>query len=211
MKRSRKGVKAQSYSKVTKNKLVWVILSLISALLIAIASTATNIYLYGNNYTPIQADAAIVLGAAVWGKQPSPVFRERINHAINLYQNGYVRTLIFTGGVGNGDELAEALVGKLYAVSKGVKSSDILIETTSRTTSQNLQNASELVANHQFKKILIVSDPLHLKRAVFMARNLGLDAQPSPTPTTRYQSLNSQLPFLMRETYFYFVYLLFKI
>ncbi|WP_071191738.1 YdcF family protein [Trichormus sp. NMC-1] len=211
MKRSRKGVKAQRYNQFTKNKLVVVILSLISALLMAIASTATSIYFYGNNYTPIRADAAIVLGAAVWGKQPSPVFRERINHAINLYETGYVRTLIFTGGVGNGDELAEALVGKLYAVSKGVKSSDILIETTSRTTSQNLQNASELVANYQFKKILIVSDPLHLKRAVLMARNLGLDAQPSPTPTTRYQSLNSQLPFLMRETYFYFVYLLFKI
>ncbi|MBD2567170.1 YdcF family protein [Anabaena lutea] len=211
MKSSRKEVKAQRYNHFPKNKLVLVILSLISALLIAIASTATNIYFYGNNYTPIRADAAIVLGAAVWGKQPSPVFRERINHAINLYQNGYVRTLIFTGGVGNGDELAEALVGKLYAVSKGVKSSDILIETTSRTTSQNLQNASELVANYQFKKILIVSDPLHLKRAVLMARNLGLDAQPSPTPTTRYQSLNSQLPFLIRETYFYFVYLLFKI
>jgi uncharacterized SAM-binding protein YcdF (DUF218 family) len=156
MKSSYKGVKAQSYSNVTQKRLVLVILSLISALLIAIASTATSIYFHGNNYTPLRADAAIVLGAAVWGKQPSPVFRERISHAINLYETGYVPILIFTGGVGNGDELAEALVGKLYAVSKGVKSSDIIIETTSRTTSQNLQNASELVATYQFKKFSLL-------------------------------------------------------
>ncbi|MBD2295638.1 YdcF family protein [Anabaena sphaerica FACHB-251] len=197
--------------RIKKPRLVLMALSLVSALFLAIASIASSIYFYGNNHTHIQADAAIILGAAVWGEKPSPVFRERINHAINLYKNGYVRTLIFTGGVGSGDELAEAVVGKRYAVNKGVKAADIFMETTSRTTHQNLQNASELAAAYALKKVLIVSDPLHLKRAVLMARNLGLDAQPSPTPTTRYQSLNSQLPFLMRETYFYFVYLLFKI
>lgn len=34
----------------------------------------------------IKTDAAIVLGAAAWGDEPSPVFRERINHAIWLYE-----------------------------------------------------------------------------------------------------------------------------
>lgn len=46
-------------------------------------------YLYGSSTNNIKADAAIVLGAAVWGEEPSPVFRERINHAINLYKNDY--------------------------------------------------------------------------------------------------------------------------
>jgi uncharacterized SAM-binding protein YcdF (DUF218 family) len=211
MKSSRQDAKTQRYNQFTKKKLFLVLISLVSSLVMAIASTATSIYFYGNNYTHIQADAAIILGAAIWVEKPSPVFRERINHAINLYKNGYVHTLIFTGGVGAGDELAEAVVGKRYAISKGVKAADMIMETSSRTTYQNLQNASELAANYPFKKFLIVSDPLHLKRAVLMARNLGLDAHPSPTPTTRYQSLNSQLPFLMRETYFYFVFLLFKI
>ncbi|MEA5577281.1 YdcF family protein [Anabaena sp. UHCC 0451] len=211
MKSSRKGVIAPRYNQFTQNKLFWVVIGLVSSLVMAIASTATSIYFYGNNHTHIQADAAIILGAAVWGEKPSPVFQERINHAITLYKNDHVGTLIFTGGVGSGDELAEAIVGKRYAVNKGVKTSDILMETTSRTTYQNLQNASEVVAVYPFKKFLIVSDPLHLKRAVLMARHLGLDAHPSSTPTTRYQSLNRKLPFLMRETYFYFVYLLFKI
>jgi uncharacterized SAM-binding protein YcdF (DUF218 family) len=214
MKSSRKDAKTQRFYQFTQKKLFLIVIGLVSSSVLAIASTASSIYFYGNNYKfhpNIQADAAIILGAAVWGEKPSPVFRERINHAINLYQNGNVRTLIFTGGVGSGDAIAEASVGKYYAIIKGVKADDILLETTSRTTYQNLQNASELVHKYPFKKFLIVSDPLHLKRAVLMARSLGLDAYPSPTPTTRYRTLNSQLPFLMRETYFYFVYLLFKI
>lgn len=211
MKSSRKGAKTQRYNQFTQKKLFLVVIALVSSLVLAIASTASSIYFYGNNHSNSQADAAIILGAAVWGEKPSPVFKERINHAINLYKNGYVHTLIFTGGMGSGDEIAEASVGKYYATTKGVKADDILLETTSRTTYQNLQNTAKLTANYPFKKFLIVSDPLHLKRAVLMARNLGLDAHPSPTTTTRYRTLNSQLPFLMRETYFYFVYLLFKI
>lgn len=197
--------------KIPKKWLVLVAVALISTLLLAISSTASNIYLYGNSSNNIKADAAIVLGAAVWGEEPSPVFRERINHAINLYKNGYVKTIIFTGGVGESHEPAEAIVGKKYALAQQVKAGDIFTETQSRTTHQNLKNALEVAKTHQLTKFLIVSDPLHMKRAVLMARGLGMDAHSSPTPTTRYRSFHSQMEFLSRETYFYFVYLVFKI
>ncbi|WP_445638069.1 YdcF family protein [Nostoc sp. DSM 114161] len=197
--------------KIPKKWLVLVTVALISALLLAIASTASSIYLYGNSSNNIKADAAIVLGAAVWGEEPSPVFRERINHAINLYKNGFVKTIMFTGGVGESNESAEAIVGKNYAISQQVKAADILTETQSRTTHQNLKNALEVANAHQLTKFLIVSDPLHMKRAVLMARDLGMDAYSSPTPTTRYRSFNSQMEFLSRETCFYFIYLVFKI
>jgi hypothetical protein len=45
-----------------------------------------------------RADGIVVLGAAVFGNRPSPVFAERINHAIWLYDEGYAPTIIFTGG-----------------------------------------------------------------------------------------------------------------
>ncbi|QLE52749.1 YdcF family protein (plasmid) [Nostoc sp. C057] len=197
--------------KIPKKWLILVKVALVSALLLAIASSASSIYLYGSSTNNIKADAAIVLGAAVWGEEPSPVFRERINHAINLYKNGSVKTIIFTGGVGESNEPPEAIVGKNYALAQQVKSTDILTETQSRTTHQNLTNALEVAKAHQLNKFLIVSDPLHMKRAVLMARNLGMDAHSSPTPTTRYRSFHSQMEFLSRETYFYFVYLVFKI
>ncbi|MFW9263393.1 YdcF family protein [Nostoc sp. CALU 546] len=197
--------------KISKKWLILITVTLISALLLAIASSASSIYLYGSSTNNIKADAAIVLGAAVWGEEPSPVFRERINHAINLYKNGSVKTIIFTGGVGESNEPPEAIVGKNYALAQQVKAADILTETQSRTTHQNLTNALEVANAHQLNKFLIVSDPLHMKRAVLMARGLGMNAHSSPTPTTRYRSFYSQIEFLSRETYFYFVYLVFKI
>jgi len=53
-----------------------------------------------------------------------------------------------------------------------------------------------------------VSDPLHMKRAVLMARDVGLEAGPSPTPSTRYRGFGSQARMLARETYYYIGYLL---
>ncbi|BAZ49983.1 hypothetical protein NIES4103_25960 [Nostoc sp. NIES-4103] len=197
--------------KIQKQWLILASIAFFSALLLAIASTASSIYFYGSKTNNIKAEAAIVLGAAVWGKEPSPVFKERINHAINLYKNGKIRTIIFTGGVGDSNEPAEAIAGKHYAMAQQVKATDILIETQSRTTHQNLKNALEVASTNQLNKFLIVSDPLHMKRAVLMAKDLGMDAYPSPTPTTRYRSFHSQIEFLIRETYFYLVYLVFKI
>ena len=175
--------------------------------IVAIGYLAVSIYFYGNNSTTLRADAAIVLGAAVWGEKPSPVFRERINHGINLYKSDRVNKIIFTGGQGNERELAEATVAKKYAVLQGVSKLNILTETQSRTTYQNLYYAKQVAENHQLSQFLMVSDPLHMKRAMLMAKNLGMKAYPSPTPTTRYQSFKSKLPFLLRETYFYIHYL----
>lgn len=72
------------------------------------------------------AKTAIVLGAAVQDAKPSPVFRERINHAINLYRKGRIRKIIFTGGTGQGDSIAESEVARRYAIKNGIKSKDIL-------------------------------------------------------------------------------------
>src|SRR5882762_6280152 len=63
--------------------------------------TAARIYKYGTNVAAVTGDAAIVLGAAVWGNEVSPVFRERINHAIDLYRSGKARKIILTGGRSN--------------------------------------------------------------------------------------------------------------
>jgi len=56
--------------------------------------------------------------------------------------------------------------------------------------------------------VLIVSDPMHMKRAMTMASDVGLDAHPSPTPTTKYKSLQAQMTELARETVYYLGYLL---
>ncbi len=166
-----------------------------------------NIYRYSFVIEDIKADAAIVLGAAVWGDSPSPVFRERINHAINLYKDGKVDYLIFTGGVGNADELAESEMAKVYAIDKGIPENAILTETSSTITLENIQEAKKLMNQTGLKTALIVSDPIHMKRAMIMAKRSGMTAYTSPTTTSRYRTWKTKLDFLLSETYYYIGYL----
>lgn len=187
---------------------LWIVAKyLIMAALLVVVLIALRIYTFGNNGSDIKCDAAIVLGAAVWSDEVSPVFRERINHAIDLYRTGKVDKIIFTGGQGNRDELTEAEAARDYAVENGIPEKDILIEQTSHTTYENVVNAKQLADANGLKKVLIVSDPMHMRRAIAMARDIGLDAYPSPTTTTRYRSWRSRSESLAHETYYYIGYL----
>lgn len=178
------------------------------ALILIVLVTAFRIYNYGSNSVDTNADAAIVLGAAVWTNSVSPVFRERINHAIELHRLGKVSKLIFTGGQGSANEPTEAATARAYAIANGVPSQDILIEQKSHTTYENILYAKQLADANNIKKVLVVSDPLHMRRAMTMAADLGFDAYPSPTPTTKYQTWRTQLREVGRETFYYLGYLL---
>ena len=179
----------------------------IGMVFVGVGFLAGSIYFYGYQRTVQKASAAIVLGASVWGNEPSPVFQERINHAIELYNNNQVEMIILTGGSAVPNEPADSIIAKNYVVKKGVPEPDILTETQSRTTFQNLYYAKQEAEAYKLKSFIIVSDPLHLKRAVVMGEDLGMIVYASGTPTTRYQSLKSQLEFLSRETFFYGLYL----
>jgi len=189
-------------------KLAKIVLVILAAVAVAASVLAWRIYSFRTTTYDGPADAAVVLGAAVWTRDPSPVFKERINHAIDLYRKGRVRKLIFTGGQGNPGEPTEASAARDYALQSGLPASDILIEDKSHTTYENILNAKQLADTHGLRTVLIVSDPLHMKRAMTMARDVGFEAHPSPTPSTRYQGMRSQLKLLMHETYFYIGYLL---
>jgi uncharacterized SAM-binding protein YcdF (DUF218 family) len=172
------------------------------------AVLALQVYRYGNTMYAGQADAAIVLGAASWQGTPSPVFKERINHAIALYKTGTVNALIFTGGVSAEDTSAESEAARDYAIEQGVPPEAIHIETASTVTYENLRQARAIAAAHPIERVLIVTDPLHMRRSVTMARDLGLDAHPSPTASTRYRTWKTKRGMLLRETYYYTGYLL---
>jgi uncharacterized SAM-binding protein YcdF (DUF218 family) len=183
------------------------ILKIVFLLVVLIVGfTAVRIYTFGGTSIEVNADAAVVLGAAVWSNQVSPVFRERINHSIDLYRRGKVRKIIFTGGQGNKNEPTESAAARDYAIQNGVPTNDILIEQLSHTTYENIVYAKQLADSHGLKRVLIVSDPMHMKRAMTMAKDAGLDAYPSPTPTTRYQGVKSQVGELTRETFYYLGY-----
>jgi len=189
-------------------KKIVVLISLLTAFLIVLYTiiAAVQIVQYGKVDNKTKCDVAIVLGAATSGEEVSPVYRERINHGIWLYENGYVDYLILTGGVGEGNEKSDAFVAKQYAVENGVPEQAILIEERSTITEENLEYAKSIMDAHSMNTAIIVSDPLHMKRAMRMAADYGITAYSSPTPTTMYRSLKTQIPFLARELFFYVGY-----
>nr|WP_261771634.1 YdcF family protein [Paenibacillus xylanexedens] len=191
---------------ITKRSVVVGLASLLLFILIWAVVTAASILSYMHESSPRTSDAAIVLGAAVQGDIPSPVFRERIEQAIRLYRAGTVRNLIFTGGSSQEGIPAEALVGRQYALTQGVKPEHIQVEDKSVITQENLIYALEIGKREGYRTYTIISDPLHMKRSMKMAAELGMDAVPSPTQTTAYQSWSTQIPFLVREIMMYMGY-----
>jgi uncharacterized SAM-binding protein YcdF (DUF218 family) len=177
---------------------------------IYIISIAINIFLFSYVNETINADAAVILGASVWHNKPSPVFQERINHGIWLYKNGYVKYLIFTGGIGKKSNVSESSVAKEYAMNSSVPEEKIFIEEMSKVTLENILYARNIIQEHNFNKIILVSDPLHMKRAITMARDNNLKVYSSPTPTTRYITIKTKLLFLLYETLFYLAYEIYK-
>lgn len=170
------------------------------------AGNAVSICMYSTKDETQNADTAIILGAAATDEGVSPVFRERINHGIWLYQNGYIKKLIITGGYGDGNHYSDSFIGKQYAVGQGIPEDDILLEEASTITEENLENAMEVMNNNQYDTALIVSDPLHMKRAMRMAKDKGLNAYTSPTRTSMYKSFYEKFKFTAREVFFYIGY-----
>ncbi|MBQ8301103.1 MAG: YdcF family protein [Clostridia bacterium] len=189
-----------------KIRFVYVFLAILIALIAYITLNAINIVNYSKIDNKHCADVIIVLGAGTYNDEVSPVFRERINHAMWLYNNGYADKIIMTGGYGEGNEHSDAYVAKMYAVSQGVPETDIFLEEQSTITQENLENAKAIIDENNYRDAIIVSDPLHMKRAMLMSEDYGITAYTSPTPTTMYKSTKTKLAFLARELFFYIGY-----
>lgn len=183
------------------------ILTLAVIALLFAGGLAIDIWRYAGIVANRPADAALVLGAAVLGNEPSPVLAERLRHARQLLETGQVRAIVVTGGRSPEDDLSEAEASRDWLVAEGVPADAIVLENASRTTIENLLLARPVLSQAGLQSVLIVSDPLHMRRAMLIAERMGLDAAPSPTQTSRFQSWGTTLPFLGREVWFMAQYL----
>lgn len=129
-------------------------------------------------------DAIVVMGAAQYDGRPSPVFEARLDHAVALFLGDVAPRLVVTGGGAPGDRTTEAAVGRAFAEGHGVPSEAILAEDTGRNTLESLRAVAALLEDRGLRRVLIVSDRTHMLRSLRIARDLGLDAYGSPTPTS---------------------------
>lgn len=196
----------KSKHKIVKRSIIVISILIVSYLVI----TTANICIYATKDEVREADVAIVLGASVMSKGVSPVFRERLNHSITLYKKGYIDAIIVTGGIGEGNIRSDASIAKDYLVSQSIPEEKIFLEEQSTITQENLKYSKDIMNENGFETAIIVSDPLHMKRAILMAKDYDIQAYSSPTPTTMYRSIKTQIPFLAREEFFYVGYRIYR-
>lgn len=179
----------------------WLLRALVLCLLLAAYSgwQMWDIDHFGHSDDRSTADCAIVLGAAAWHNTPSPVFKERINHAILLLKENRINTIILTGGYGDKAEYSESEVARTYCLENGVLPHQIHIEKSSQTTKQNIAEAKTIMQQQGLKTALIVSDPWHLKRACSIAKHYNISAKPSATTTSLYTSQETKTKFIWKE------------
>src|SRR5918994_56995 len=164
-----------------------VLLGLLVLVLAYFAVTTTLVARWMGKDERPRVDAIVVLGAAQYDGRPSAIYEARLEHAVDLWRDQVAPLLVFTGGKEPGDRFTEGGSGARWARERGVPGSAVLTEERSRTTYQNLAGARQLLerrdpgAQH---RIVVVSDPFHMFRAVRQAADLGMDAYPSPTRTS---------------------------
>lgn len=162
-----------------------------------------QIYLYSSEYSEVSCDAVIVLGAGTSDGKLSPVFRERINHAVYLYEKGVIDKVILTGGYGKGQKYADSEVARDYMLQHNIPEADICIEKSSKYTIENLAESKGLMDSLGLHTALLTSDPLHMKRSMALAEKYGIDCKPSPTRTSMYKTAIPKAKFLLYESFYY--------
>ena len=137
------------------------------------AYTVYRIWDVGQQDNRRHVDAIVVLGAAQYNGRPSAVLAARLDHAIDLYKQGYAPWFVVTGGKQPGDRVTEAATERSYAVARGVPASAILAETTGATTLESIRNVRTLFDEHGLHTALFVSDRTHMLRVLLLAAGSG--------------------------------------
>lgn len=127
------------------------------------------------------SDAIGVFGAAEYDGKPSPVYRARLDHALELYHRGIAPLIVTLGGNG-GDQYSEGAVGEEYLEGQGVPEEAIIAETESRNTEDSARRIAVIARANGLKRLVIVSDGTHLFRIHEICAADGLDVLTSPRP-----------------------------
>ena len=129
------------------------------------------------------ADAIAVFGAAEYSGRPSPVLHARLDHAVELYRMQIAPLVITLGGGSDLDSgMTEGGVGRDYLLANGIPYDQIVPETESVDTQQQVVKLAEIARERHLNSIVVVSDGTHLFRIRKLCEDAGLIVYTSPRP-----------------------------
>lgn len=162
--------------------------------------TFISILFVGNTDNGETADAVVVMGAAQYDGTPSPLLVSRLQHALDLYNDGRVRIIAVTGGKLPDDRFTEAATSHRWLTDRGVPSSAIVREDVGRSTWESLQSLAPVLRSNQIQSVLVSTDRWHMQRCVLSLRELGIRTMPSATATSPLQGAQRAWEKYAKET-----------
>jgi vancomycin permeability regulator SanA len=152
-----------------------------------------QMYCFGTTDYRVRVDAAVVLGAQVYPDgTPSPVLQDRLDTAIQFYNQGYTPVLVMSGGI-DVEGTSEAAAMRDYAIAQGVAAANIIIDEYGSTTELTAHNTVEVLRAAGFTRVAAVSNFYHLARIkmLYLAEGLDVVTVPSvPHKDPRYPLFN---------------------
>lgn len=156
----------------------------VGAVLIAalvVGGTLIRVWQVARTDVRTPADFVLVLGAAQYNGDPSPVLSSRLDHAARLWRTDVAPVIVTVGGRQAGDNYTEGEAGRNYLLSYGIPDEAVVAIGTGSDTLRSVVVAADLAQRRGWDSAVIVSDPWHSFRARTMARDTGLDVTVSPT------------------------------
>ena len=151
---------------------VLIVTILIAALAVPIAMrSAMEPYMYISLDDVPKTEVAIIPGASVIKKRPSPILADRADMAVQLYIKGKVSKILVTGDNAelNYDEVTPV---RKYLIDAGIPAKDIFLDHAGFDTYSSMYRTISIFGA---ESATIVTQDFHLPRALFIARHLGLD------------------------------------
>lgn len=130
-----------------------------------------------------ESDVIIVLGAQVKPDgTPSEALRRRLTAALEAYREK-PQTIIVCGAQGTNEPRAEGDVMRDWLLAQGVPAEDVIEETASFNTRQNLEYAKAMMEHRGLSQALIVTSDYHVARALKLCRQVGISATGKGSPS----------------------------
>jgi uncharacterized SAM-binding protein YcdF (DUF218 family) len=146
------------------------------------------------------ADAIVVFGAAQYDGRPSPVFRARLDHAFELFQQHLAPVVLTTGGSASDPSFSEGGVGHDYLVHRGIPESSVIAETQGSDTAESAKRLAVIMRENHMQSCIAVSDAYHVFRIRNLLEHEGMRVYVSPRPDSRPHSVWQKGVALLRES-----------
>ncbi len=177
------------------------------AVVLLVVSTATAIWWTARQDSQPHSDAIVVLGSAQYNGVPSSIFEARLEHALELYEDGVAPVVVTVGGKADGDQFTEAASGRDYLAEAGVPEDALLAVEEGVDTLESMRAVGTVFHERGWDSAVLVTDPWHAMRAERMAEDAGITADSSPTRQgPAVQTRTTQFRYILRETAAYLYY-----